>query len=94
MKIQKIFFLSLLVLGITSCRTVTNYERIVNTGYKETKEYTRYSRGEKQVDWDTDTTVTTKNIIITFAQNYNLNDGSGKGRQGLDNIGKLEGYYI
>ena len=61
---------------------------------EETKEYTRYSRGEKQVDWDTDTTVTTKNIIITFAQNYNLNDGSGKGRQGLDNIGKLEGYYI
>ena len=61
---------------------------------EETKEYTRYSKGEKQVDWDTDTTVTTKNIIITFAQNYNLNDGSGKGRQGLDNIGKLEGYYI
>lgn len=61
---------------------------------EETKEYTRYSRSEKQVDWDTDTTVTTKNIIITFAQNYNLNDGSGKGRQGLDNIGKLEGYYI
>lgn len=27
---------------------------------EETKEYTRYSRGEKQVDWDTDTTVTTK----------------------------------
>ena len=23
-----------------------------------------------------------------------MNDGSGKGRQGLDNIGKLEGYYI
>lgn len=27
---------------------------------EETKEYTRYSRSEKQVDWDTDTTVTTK----------------------------------
>lgn len=45
MKIQKIFFLSLLVLGITSCRTVTNYERIVNTGYKETKEYNTYAAG-------------------------------------------------
>ena len=45
MKIQKIFFISLLVLGITSCRTVTNYERIVNTGYKEAKEYNTYAAG-------------------------------------------------
>ena len=37
---------------------------------------------------------TTKNIIVTFAENYSLNDGSGKGRQGLENIGKLKGYYI
>ena len=43
MRIQKIFFLFLLVLGITSCRTVTNYERIVNTGYKEAKEYNTYA---------------------------------------------------
>lgn len=35
-----------------------------------------------------------KNIIVTFAENYSLNDGSGKGRQGLENIGKLKGYYI
>ena len=38
--------------------------------------------------------ITTKNIIVTFAENYSLNDGSGKGRQGLENIGKLKGYYI
>ncbi|MDR2878587.1 MAG: hypothetical protein LBV03_01555, partial [Fusobacteriales bacterium] len=31
------------MLGITSCRTVVNYERIVNTGYKETKEYNTYA---------------------------------------------------
>lgn len=49
---------------------------------------------KKQVDWNTDTTITTKNIIVTFAENYSLNDGSGKGRQGLENIGKLKGYYI
>ena len=31
---------------------------------EDLKEYVRYSRGEKQVDWDTEKTVTTKNIII------------------------------
>lgn len=58
------------------------------------KEYVRYSRGKKQVDWDSEKTITTKNIIITKAKNSTLNDGSGKGRQTLDNIGTLDGYYI
>ncbi len=58
------------------------------------KEYVRYSRGEKQVDWDTEKTVTTKNIIIEKAENWTLDDGSGKGRQTIDNIKELEGYYI
>ena len=58
------------------------------------KEYVRYSRGEKQIDWDTKKTVTTKNIIIEKAENWTLNDGSGKGRQTLDNVKELEGYYI
>ena len=31
---------------------------------------------------------------ITFAKNYTLNDGSGKGRQELSNVGTLDGYYI
>ena len=61
---------------------------------QDLKEYVRYSRGEKQVDWDTGKTVTTKNIIIEKAQNTTLNDGSGKGRQTLDNIKELDGYYI
>ena len=61
---------------------------------EELKEYVRYSRGEKQVDWDTEKTVTTKNIIIEKAENWTLNDGSGKGRQTLDNVEELEGYYI
>ena len=43
MRIQKVFLLSLMVLGITSCRSVTNYEKIVNTGYKEAKEYNTYA---------------------------------------------------
>lgn len=43
MKVQKILVVSLAVLGIISCRSVTNYEKIVNTGYKETKNYSTYA---------------------------------------------------
>ena len=42
-KIQKVLFISLLVLGVSSCRSVTNYERVVNTGYKEAKDYSTYA---------------------------------------------------
>lgn len=59
-----------------------------------TKRYTRYSRNTKQVDWTTKETVTTKNIIIVKCENWTLNDGSGKGRQTLDNVKALKGYYI
>lgn len=72
----------------------SDYNTVKYTYNEDKKEYVRYSRGKKQVDWNTDTTITTKNIIVTFAENYSLNDGSGKGRQGLENIGKLKGYYI
>lgn len=59
-----------------------------------TKTYVRYSKGKKQVDWVTGEDIKTKNIIITFAKNYALNDGENKDRQGLNNIGNLDGYYI
>ena len=57
----------------------------------EKKVYTRYSRGKKQVDWNTDNTVTTKNIIITFAENESMDS---YGRQNIENVGKSDGYYI
>ena len=38
--------------------------------------------------------VTTKNIIITFAENYTLDDGENKGRQDVITVGSLDGYYI
>ena len=60
----------------------------------ETKRYTRGYNKTTQKDWDTDELVTTKNIIITFAKNTTLNDGTDKGRQDLSNIGTLDGYYI
>ena len=81
-----------------TANTVTipySYANTVKYEYDEDKkEYIRYSRGEKQVDWDTEKTVTTKNIIIEKAENWTLDDGSGKGRQTLDNVKELEGYYI
>ena len=58
---------------------------------EETKEYTRYSRGKKQTDWNTKNTVTTKNIIITFAKNTSMDS---YGRQTLNNVKTLDGYYI
>ena len=38
--------------------------------------------------------IKTKNIIITMCDNYTLNDSENKGRQGLNNIGTFDGYYI
>lgn len=61
---------------------------------EEAKNYTRYSRDIKQVDWDTKETVKVKNIIITFCKNTRLNDGENKDRQTIDNIKTLDGYYI
>ena len=61
----------------------------------ETKTYTRYARGKLQKDYVTGDPVTTKNIIITKCNNYTLTtDTEGKGRQGLNNIGTFDGYYI
>lgn len=61
---------------------------------EEHKVYERYARGKEQTVWDTKETITTKNIIITFCDNYTLTDKENKGRQGLKNIGTFDGYYI
>ena len=67
----------------------------VNFKYDETTQtYTRYARNKLQTDATTESNITTKNIIITKVDNYTLNDGSGKGRQDIKNIGTKEGYYI
>ena len=69
--------------------------QIVNYKYDaENKVYKRIARNKQQTDWTTGSDVTTKNIIVTFCNNYDLNDTSDKGRQGLNNIGEFEGYYI
>ncbi|MBO4245229.1 MAG: DUF3048 domain-containing protein [Bacilli bacterium] len=58
------------------------------------KVYKRFVNGKAHTDYVTKNQYTFKNIITYQVNNYNLNDGSGKGRQGLDNIGSGTGYYI
>ena len=52
----------------------------------EQKVYKRYARNKEQKDWTTQNAITTKNIIITFCDNYELTDSENKGR--------FDGYYI
>ena len=59
-----------------------------------TKRSTRYSKGKLQKDGETGENITTKNIIISLVYNYSLDDGEGKGRQTLNNVGTANGYYI
>lgn len=82
---------------ITATNIAIPYSSSYKVTYKydeETKRYTRGYNKTTQKDWDTKELVTTKNIIITFAQNTRLNDGTTKDRQNLLNIGTLDGYYI
>lgn len=60
----------------------------------ENKIYQRYVGNQLQKDWLTGEALTTKNIIITFANNYTTDEENGYGRQALENIGTLDGYYI
>ena len=61
---------------------------------EESQRYTRYSKNKKMTDEMTKEDVTTKNLIITFAENYDLKDKEKKGRQEVVTVGELDGYYI
>lgn len=58
------------------------------------KVYTRFARGKKQTDYETKEDLVTKNIIVEFVDNYTLEDPENKGRQGLNNVGTFDGYYV
>ncbi len=69
--------------------------QVVRYEYDEiNKVYKRYARNKIQTDWDTGNTLTAKNVIVTFCDNYTLDDSENKGRQGLRNVGTHDGYYI
>ena len=83
--------------GIPATEITLPYSSSYKVTYKydeETKRYTRGYNKTTQKDWESGELVTTKNIIVTFAKNSRLNDGSGKDRQDLSNVGTLKGYYI
>lgn len=58
------------------------------------KVYERYVGNKLQKDFLTGEALKTKNIIITFANNYSTDEENGYGRQAIENIGTLDGYYI
>ncbi len=61
---------------------------------EKTKLYERYVNDSVQKDWVTNDVRTAKNIIITYANNYTTDEEPGAGRQEVENIGDLKGYYL
>lgn len=73
------------------------YSGSVKTSYEydeSAQNYKRSVNGKAHTDYVTKKQYTFKNIITYQVSNTSLNDGSGKDRQTLDNIGGGEGYYI
>lgn len=73
------------------------YSDYHTTSYKydaEKKVYNRSMSGKANIDLETGEQYTAKNIIVYKVNNYTLNDGDGKGRQELENVGSGTGYYI
>ena len=73
------------------------YSNYHSTSYEydeENKTYKRSMSGKPNVDLVTGEQYTAKNIIIYKVGNYTLNDGEGKGRQELENIGNGTGYLV
>lgn len=73
------------------------YSNYHTTSYEydeENKVYKRSMSGKPNVDLETGEQYTAKNIIIYKVENYTLNDGEGKGRQELNNIGDGTGYLV
>ena len=60
----------------------------------ENKVYKRFQNDSEHLDYVTGTQYEARNIITYKINNYTLNDGSGKGRQDITNIGNGEGYFI
>lgn len=73
------------------------YSNSVEDSYtydSENKYYLRFVNGKAHVDDVTKKQYHFKNIITYQVENYTLDDVENKGRQGINNIGEGEGYYI
>ena len=83
--------------GLSATHVTIPHSNLQKVEYKynaETGRYTRYARNTVQKDFITGEEITTKNIIVVYCNNYTLDDPEKKGRQGLDNVGTCNGYYI
>lgn len=73
------------------------YSSSVTSSYEYDSEnavYKRFVNGKEHKDYVTGEQYTFKNIITYKVKNYTLDDSENKGRQGIENIGAGEGYYI
>lgn len=84
-----------------TAQIANNVDIVYSTSHKtsyvynpETKLYNRVVNGKPHIDYVSKEQFTTKNIITYQVNNYALNDGSGKGRQDIKNVGSGKGYYI
>lgn len=78
-------------------KVVIKYSNYHTTSYEydeENKVYKRSMSNVANVDLVTGEQYTAKNIIVYDVSNYTLNDGEGKGRQEINNVGSGSGYYI
>lgn len=83
------------VMSATNVKVVYSSSHNVRYVYDEnSKNYKRFSREKPHLDRVTNEQYTFKNIIVYNVKTYNLNDGSGKGRIGFENIGSGNGRYI
>lgn len=81
----------------TATNVVIKYSHSAKTSYvydAKEKIYYRYVNDRKHCDYVTKEQYHVKNIITYQLHNKPLNDGSGKGNQELDRIGKGTGYFI
>lgn len=80
--------------GATLVTIPYSHNKIEYKYNEETGLYERYEGGKVRKDWLTDEILTTKNIIITIANNYTTAEENKYGRQEVENIGTKDGYYI
>ena len=72
----------------------SGYEKTSYEYDSENKVYNRFVNGKVHKDYVTGKQYTFKNIITYQVKNYTLSDAENKGRQGIDNLGSGNGYYI
>ena len=83
--------------SIVANSVVIPYSSNTTTSYKynnDEKVYYRFVNDKEHTDYVTKKQYNFKNIITYKVKNYALDDPEAKGRQGIENVGSGEGYYI